>query len=110
MEASEVTIEQIMACAKDAGASDVHITVGISPKMRVNGKLMVMPFPMLLPPDTKRICDSMMTVKNGAKNLTEKSKNVDNEAASNNQKSFTKINENTFSNNAEKTHIDTGRI
>ena len=63
MEASEVTIEQIMSCAKDAGASDVHITVGISPKMRVNGKLMVMPFPMLLPPDTSRICDSMMTEK-----------------------------------------------
>ena len=60
MEASEVTIEQIMGCAKDAGASDVHITVGISPKMRVNGKLMVMPFPVLLPVDTKRICDSMM--------------------------------------------------
>ena len=63
MEASEVTIEQIMGCAKDAGASDVHITVGISPKMRVNGKLMVMPFPVLLPPDTKRICDSMMNEK-----------------------------------------------
>ena len=63
MEASEVTIEQIMGCAKDAGASDVHITVGISPKMRVNGKLMVMPFPVLLPADTKRICDSMMNDK-----------------------------------------------
>ncbi|MDO4509905.1 MAG: type IV pilus twitching motility protein PilT [Lachnospiraceae bacterium] len=63
MEASEVTIEQIMGCAKDAGASDVHITVGISPKMRVNGKLMVMPFPVMLPPDTKRICDSMMNEK-----------------------------------------------
>ena len=63
MEASEVTIEKIMGCAKDAGASDVHITVGISPKMRVNGKLMVMPFPVLLPVDTKRICDSMMNDK-----------------------------------------------
>lgn len=63
MEASEVTIDQIMGCAKDAGASDVHITVGISPKMRVNGKLMVMPFPVLLPADTKRICDSMMNDK-----------------------------------------------
>lgn len=63
MEASEVTIEQIMGCAKDAGASDVHITVGISPKMRVNGKLMVMPFPVLLPADTMRICDSMMNDK-----------------------------------------------
>lgn len=63
MEASEVTIEQIMGCAKEAGASDVHITVGIAPKMRVNGKLKVMPFPMLLPPDTSRICESMMTDK-----------------------------------------------
>ena len=63
MEASEVTIEQIMGCAKDAGASDVHITVGLSPKMRLNGKLMVMPFPVLLPADTKRICDSMMNDK-----------------------------------------------
>lgn len=63
MEASEVTIEQIMACAKEAGASDVHITVGLAPKMRVNGKLAVMPFPMLLPPDTRRICESMMNEK-----------------------------------------------
>ena len=63
MEACDVTIEQIMACAKEAGASDVHITVGLAPKMRVNGKLAVMPFPMLLPPDTKRICESMMNEK-----------------------------------------------
>jgi len=63
MEASEVTIELIMKCAKDAGASDVHITVGIAPKMRVNGKLMAMPFPMLLPPDTSRIAYSMMNEK-----------------------------------------------
>jgi len=63
MQASEVTIEQILKFAKEAGASDVHITVGISPKMRVNGKLMVTPFPMLLPPDTARIADSMMNEK-----------------------------------------------
>lgn len=63
MEANEVTIEQIMKCAKEAGASDVHITVGISPKMRVNGKLMVMPFPVLMPADTSRIAFSMMNDK-----------------------------------------------
>ncbi|MCF0121155.1 MAG: PilT/PilU family type 4a pilus ATPase, partial [Oscillospiraceae bacterium] len=66
MEASEVTIEQLMRCAKEAGASDVHITVGIAPKMRVHGKLMVMPFPMLLPPDTARIAESMMNEKQKA--------------------------------------------
>ena len=32
------TIEEIMKTAKEAGASDVHITVGIPPKMRVNGR------------------------------------------------------------------------
>lgn len=31
------TIQEIMQTANRAGASDVHITVGIPPKMRVNG-------------------------------------------------------------------------
>ena len=39
------TIEEILAAAKEAGASDVHLTVGIPPKMRVNGNLVTMDFP-----------------------------------------------------------------
>jgi len=66
MEASEVTIEAIMAHAKACGASDVHITVGIPPKMRVDGKLSPMPFPILLPVDTARIGNSMMNDKQKA--------------------------------------------
>jgi len=66
MEANEVTIEQLMRSAKEAGASDVHITVGISPKMRVHGKLCVMPFPVLMPPDTSRLAYSMMNEKQKA--------------------------------------------
>ena len=31
-----VTIEELMRIAKDNGTSDVHITVGIPPKMRVS--------------------------------------------------------------------------
>ena len=38
------TIEEMLKIAKDAGASDVHITVGVPPKMRVNGKLITMDF------------------------------------------------------------------
>ena len=34
------TIEELLRDAKRAGASDVHITVGIPPKMRVNGQLL----------------------------------------------------------------------
>lgn len=66
MEAKDATIELIMQHAKACGASDVHITVGIPPKMRVDGKLTPMPFPILLPVDTSRICMSMMNEKQKA--------------------------------------------
>lgn len=39
------TIEEILRAAKEAGASDVHLTVGIPPKMRVNGNLITMDYP-----------------------------------------------------------------
>ena len=35
-------IEEILKEAKLKGASDVHITVGVPPKMRLNGKLIAM--------------------------------------------------------------------
>ena len=31
-----ITVEQLLMTAKEQGASDVHITVGVPPKMRVN--------------------------------------------------------------------------
>ncbi len=55
------TIEEILAKAKEAKASDVHITVGIPPKMRVNGKLLAMNYERMLPNDTKAIADSIMS-------------------------------------------------
>lgn len=54
-------IEEIMKVANDAKASDVHITVGISPKMRVNGKLIEMNFPKMMPADTLEIVHEIMT-------------------------------------------------
>lgn len=45
------TIEEILKVATKAGASDVHLTVGISPKMRINGNLVTMNYPMLLAAD-----------------------------------------------------------
>jgi len=41
--------------AKEAGASDVHITVGVPPRMRVNGVLTTMDYPRMMPDDTKQI-------------------------------------------------------
>jgi len=56
-----VTIEEILAEAVRAGASDVHVTVGVPPKMRVNGKLMTMTYPRLLPADTLALLISIMS-------------------------------------------------
>lgn len=54
-------IEAILKTATEAAASDVHITVGIPPKMRVNGKLHTMNFPRMLPADTLEILLNIMT-------------------------------------------------
>lgn len=56
-------IQEILMQAKKAGASDVHITVGLQPKMRVNGKLITMDFPKMLPPDTLEVIVDIMTEK-----------------------------------------------
>ena len=55
------TIEEILRDAKEAGASDVHLTVGIPPKMRVNGDLITMDYPRMLPADTLDILISVMS-------------------------------------------------
>lgn len=58
---SAVSIDAILQNAINAGASDVHITVGIPPKMRLNGALKEMEgYERLLPPDTKAIADAIM--------------------------------------------------
>ncbi len=56
-----LSIEQILRIAEEAGASDVHLSAGISPKMRVNGKLITMDCPKLLPADTLDILVCIMT-------------------------------------------------
>ena len=58
-----LSVEEILSKAKEAGASDVHITVGIPPKMRVNGKLITMEGSKLLPSDTMEIAIHVMNEK-----------------------------------------------
>ena len=58
-----MTVEEILARAKEAGASDVHITVGIPPKMRVNGDLLTMEGDRLMPADTLEIAAQVMNEK-----------------------------------------------
>ncbi|MDE5907594.1 MAG: type IV pilus twitching motility protein PilT [Lachnospiraceae bacterium] len=54
------TIEEMLRIAKTAGASDVHVTVGIPPKMRVNGKLITMEFDRLMPNETLQMLSEIM--------------------------------------------------
>ncbi len=54
-------MEEILREAKKAGASDVHITVGVPPKMRVNGNLITMSYDRCLPDDTEDAVNQMMT-------------------------------------------------
>ncbi len=61
------TIEEMLKIAKEAGASDVHLTVGVPPKMRVNGKLITMDYNKLLPPDTKAFLDEIMNEQQKAR-------------------------------------------
>ncbi len=54
-------IEKVLRTAKEAGASDVHLTVGIPPKMRVNGSLLTMDYDRLMPIDTLDVLLNVMT-------------------------------------------------
>lgn len=55
------SIKEMLTIAKDAGASDLHLTVGVPPKMRVNGNLITMDFPKMMPQDTEALLDEIMT-------------------------------------------------
>lgn len=55
-----IAIEEILQVAAENNASDVHITVGVPPKMRVNGNLINMDYPPLLPDDAENIISCIL--------------------------------------------------
>ncbi len=56
-----IDIEEVLRAAKEANASDVHITVGVPPKFRINGRLLSTEFPKMLPADTEAVVDVIMS-------------------------------------------------
>jgi len=58
-----VTIEELLNTAKERGASDLHVTVGIPPKIRVNGELTDMDYPRMLPQDVEAVIKPTMSEK-----------------------------------------------
>ncbi|MDE7353792.1 MAG: PilT/PilU family type 4a pilus ATPase [Acetatifactor sp.] len=53
-------IDEILQEARSAGASDVHLASGVSPRMRIGGRLAVMDHARLQPADTLDILVSVM--------------------------------------------------
>ena len=56
-----ITIEEILAEAVQAGASDVHVAAQAQPMMRINGKLTAMSYPKLFSEDVLALLISVMT-------------------------------------------------
>jgi len=56
-----VTLAEMLQKAMQAGASDLHLTVGASPQFRIDGKLRPLEMPVLTPAETKRLAYSIMT-------------------------------------------------
>ena len=56
-----VTIQELLAEARQRGASDVHLSVGIPPKCRIHGILEEMNGDRLMPEDTEKLIQPMMT-------------------------------------------------
>jgi len=61
MEMSNVKILELLQCVVQENASDLHITVGIPPTMRVNGHLIKIGDRLLMPPDTEDLAMQILT-------------------------------------------------
>ena len=56
-----VTMQELLSQMYEKGASDLHITTGIPPTIRIDGSLVQLPYDPLVPQDTKRLCYSILT-------------------------------------------------
>lgn len=59
--APSVNLQQLLKAMVEKGASDLHITTGTPPQMRIDGSLMPLKLPNLSPVDTKQLCYSVLT-------------------------------------------------
>lgn len=56
-----VNIDELLKITLDLNASDLHITTGVPPIVRVDGKLKALEYPKLLPNNTREIIYSILT-------------------------------------------------
>ncbi len=56
-----IAMHEMLSTMYEKGASDLHVTTGIPPTIRIDGRLIPMPSEPLTPQDTKRLCYSILT-------------------------------------------------
>jgi twitching motility protein PilT len=56
-----VGIRELLKVMVEMGASDLHITSGAAPQVRIDGQVRALEHPPLQPADTKQICYSILT-------------------------------------------------
>src|SRR5512145_418675 len=56
-----LTMQELLGTMHEKGASDLHVTTGIAPTIRVDGRLVPLPLEPLMPQDSKRLCYSVLT-------------------------------------------------
>ncbi|TCK98380.1 twitching motility protein PilT [Natranaerovirga hydrolytica] len=56
-----VTIKELLMMSKEKNASDLHITVGIPPMIRINGVLVYTDYDKLMPEDTKKMIEAILS-------------------------------------------------
>lgn len=59
-----MTIHELLQYAHEHKASDLHITVGIPPKCRINGNLETIPYDRMLPADTDAVLRPLLSERN----------------------------------------------
>ena len=56
-----LSLHALLKAMLDKGASDLHITTGTPPQLRIDGRLAPLKTPPLTPVDTKQLCYSVLT-------------------------------------------------
>jgi twitching motility protein PilT len=56
-----VSIYDLLKLTVEKNASDLHITAGSPPVLRIDGKLVPVDYPPLTPSETKELCYSVLT-------------------------------------------------
>ena len=56
-----LNMHQLLKAMIEKGASDLHLSTGTSPQIRIDGQMVVLNTPVLSPAETKQLCYSVLT-------------------------------------------------